>query len=82
MGFGLAHSKQGHDCGAVKYPGGKDEKIGQFFECSRERHQTGQHALENQRAAGRAEFWVDAFDDLEEDSVARHGVAHARSAQH
>src|SRR5690348_190303 len=78
---GLAHAKERDDCGSIKDPGGKNKKIGQLLERTRQRHQTCQHPLKNQRAAGRAEFRMDASDDLEKNSVAGHGVAHARSAE-
>src|SRR5258708_27170442 len=82
IGLGLAHSKERDDGEGIKDPRGKNKKIGQLFERSRQRHQTCQHALEKQRPSGRAEVRMDSFCNSKEKSVARHRVAHARSAQH
>src|SRR5258708_11595780 len=81
IGFGLAHAKEGDNGGGVEDPGSKNKEIGQLFECSRQRHQTCQYALKEQRAPGPSEFRMDAPDDLEKKSIAGHGVAYARSAE-
>jgi hypothetical protein len=80
--FCPSHAKQRHNREPIKNPSRKNKKTRQLFKRARQRHQTRQHALKNQRPPWSPIFRIHSIRYFEKQSIPRHSVSGSRPAQH
>src|ERR1700683_1901579 len=81
VGLGIAQAEHRDDREAVENPGGENKERGEFFESAGEGHESGEDALEDERACGSAVAGVYVCGEGEEEAVTAHGVGDAGAGE-